>query len=275
MEPNFVLYVSSFSWTDIVQDPVWKHRRNRHDQSNPNFDYEAWKRKHMNFADEAVPRWIDEVKRAYGQLSTKYACVGWVFDFLYFDDQHFNPKPGMIFRYCFGAPYVCNALAKENVTAGAFAHPAFLKEHHFTEIKSECIYLCLQKRIHWCWSWGKEPLFLSCAEEDHTFDSKSRVTALNILQSEHKKYHLQLFSGVEHGFALRGDMKNPYEREYKIPWNAYDCHIPRSTKLKFQRIREGAEFARHRPVVWLLVIAVVLLINWRLLDLNMKFNVFN
>lgn len=41
------------------------------------------------------------------------------------------------FRYCFGAPYVCNELAGNTVTAGAFAHPAFLKEHHFFNLKSE------------------------------------------------------------------------------------------------------------------------------------------
>lgn len=39
-------------------------------------------------------------------------------------------------RYCFGAPYVCDELAGETVTAGAFAHPAFLKEHHFFNLKS-------------------------------------------------------------------------------------------------------------------------------------------
>ena len=32
----------------------------------------------MSFADEATPRWVDEVKRTYGQASTKYACVGYV-----------------------------------------------------------------------------------------------------------------------------------------------------------------------------------------------------
>lgn len=37
--------------------------------------------------------------------------------------------------------------------------------------------------------------------------------AMDILQSRKKTYHLQLFSGVEHGFALRGNMDNPYERE--------------------------------------------------------------
>lgn len=59
----------------------------------------------------------------------------------------------------------------------------------------------------------EEPLFLSCAEVDHTFDSHSRQRALEILQTEKKPYHLQLFSGVEHGFALRGDLENPYERQ--------------------------------------------------------------
>jgi hypothetical protein len=72
--PHFLFFTS----TTLIdcKDPVWKHRRDRHDRSNPDFDYEAWKRKHMAFADEAVPRWVDEVKRSYGQASTKYACVG-------------------------------------------------------------------------------------------------------------------------------------------------------------------------------------------------------
>lgn len=39
-------------------------------------------------------------------------------------------------RYCFGAPYVCDQLADGGVcTAGAFAHPAFLKETHFRNLK--------------------------------------------------------------------------------------------------------------------------------------------
>lgn len=59
-----------------IQDPVWKHRKNRHDHSNPNFDYEAWKKKHMAFAGEHVPGWIEEVKKEYGKPNTKYACVG-------------------------------------------------------------------------------------------------------------------------------------------------------------------------------------------------------
>jgi len=57
-----------------------------------------------------------------------------------------------------------------------------------------------------------EPLFLSCSEIDHTFDVPSRRKALDILQKEKKVFHYQLFSGVEHGFALRGDPEDRYQR---------------------------------------------------------------
>jgi hypothetical protein len=32
---------------------------------------------------------------------------------------------------------VCNELKGDTVTAGAFAHPAFLKENHFHDLKSK------------------------------------------------------------------------------------------------------------------------------------------
>ncbi|OAP59512.1 hypothetical protein AYL99_06810 [Fonsecaea erecta] len=153
-------------------DPVWKHRKGRDDPA-PGFDYEAWKKKHIAFADEAVPGWVEAVKAKFGTPTTKFACVG----------------------YCFGAPYVCNELARDICTAGAFAHPAFLKETHFRQLK--------------------KPLFLSCAETDHTFGTDARNEAIKILQEDKKPYNLQLFSGVEHGFALRCNLDNPYERYAK------------------------------------------------------------
>ncbi|KAJ0116590.1 hypothetical protein J7T55_009740 [Diaporthe amygdali] len=135
-------------------DPVWKHRKDRHDTTtDPSFDYEAWKQKHQKFAAEAVPRWVDAVKAKYGTSGTRYACVG----------------------YCFGAPYVCDQLSDNGICiAGAFAHPAFLKEDHFRNLK-----------------------------------------AVDILIEDKRQYHVQLFSGVEHGFALRGNQNDPYERWVK------------------------------------------------------------
>ncbi|KAF2107786.1 hypothetical protein BDV96DRAFT_557408 [Lophiotrema nucula] len=181
MFPNGLLVMDDFADAGYLVlgldyfrgDPVWKHRKNRNDHSNPDFDYEAWKHKHTTFANEAVPRWVKTVSDRYKDGKTKFACVG----------------------YCFGAPYVCDELAKETVTVGAFAHPAFLKEHHFRNVK--------------------KPLYLSCSEIDHTFDVPSRRRALDILQEGKKTYHHQVFSGVEHGFALRGDPNDPYQRKIR------------------------------------------------------------
>ena len=36
------------------------------------------------------------------------------------------------------------------------------------------------------------------------------------MQSGNKQYHLQLFSGVQHGFALRGNVDDPYERKSRL-----------------------------------------------------------
>jgi len=55
-------------------------------------------------------------------------------------------------------------------------------------------------------------LFLSCAETDHTFGAEERNKAIDILIEDKKKYQLQLFCGVDHGFALRGNMEDAYER---------------------------------------------------------------
>ena len=33
------------------------------------------------------------------------------------------------------------------------------------------------------------------------------------MQAEKKQFQVQLFQGVEHGFALRGDISNAYERK--------------------------------------------------------------
>lgn len=143
------------------------------------FDFEAWLAKHTDFAVDHVPGWVEAVKSKYGKESTKYACVG----------------------YCFGAPYVMTSISPDMkgssssaplCDVGAFAHPAFLKEHHFAAIE--------------------RPLFFSCAEQDFTFSTEARNKAIDMLIAAKKPYHLQLFSGVEHGFALRCDLSKPYER---------------------------------------------------------------
>ncbi|KAH8754332.1 dienelactone hydrolase [Diaporthe sp. PMI_573] len=151
-------------------DPLSKYRQSMSDPPPEGFDHAAWRVKHWDFASENVPKWFDAVRVKYGDETTKYACTG----------------------YCFGAPFVCDLLAGDNISAGAFAHPTALKEEHFLKLR--------------------HPLLLSCAENDHAFDTGSRRKAVDILQREEKKYHLQLFRGAAHGFAVRGDPDDPYQR---------------------------------------------------------------
>jgi len=87
--------------------------------------------------------------------------------------------------YCFGGPFALELATTNDVVAAAFAHPAFLNEDHFKQIT--------------------KPLLLSCAETDHTFPKESRRRAEDILEEVKATYHVQIFSGVAHGFGTRGD----------------------------------------------------------------------
>ncbi|KAF8999601.1 dienelactone hydrolase [Cyathus striatus] len=113
-------------------------------------------------ADKVFPGWVDAVKAKYGE-EKDYFVVG----------------------YCFGAPFVCDLASTDQISAGAFVHPALLTETHFTNLK--------------------QPLLLSCAEIDHTFPAPLRHRAEDLLIEHKKTFHLQLFSGVQHGFGTRGD----------------------------------------------------------------------
>ncbi|KAL6303979.1 Alpha/Beta hydrolase protein [Sparassis latifolia] len=93
------------------------------------------------------------------------------------------------YGYCFGAPFVMDCVASDWISAGALAHPAFLDEPHFRR--------------------AKKPLLLSCAEVDHTFPAMNRRRAVDILVENKAKYHVQVFSGVARGFALRGNVNDP------------------------------------------------------------------
>ncbi|EGP85734.1 uncharacterized protein MYCGRDRAFT_74155 [Zymoseptoria tritici IPO323] len=156
-------------------DPVYKHSTNPTDPSaNPDFDFGAWLAKHQAFSDPFVPKWVEEVKQKYGKSGAKFACTG----------------------YCYGAPYVMEQLSEKGIcTAGAFAHPAFLKESHFENLT--------------------KPLFLSCSEIDQTFPKEFRRRAVDIMDEKKYVYHVQLFQGVSHGFALRGDMEDPVQKYAK------------------------------------------------------------
>lgn len=65
--------------------------------------------------------------------------------------------------------------------------------------------------------YSTDPLLLSCAEKDHAFVAEARTNALAVLERDQKQYHMQLFQGVGHGFAVKGDPKDPYQSESLPP----------------------------------------------------------
>ncbi|TFK18714.1 hypothetical protein FA15DRAFT_728915 [Coprinopsis marcescibilis] len=132
----------------------------------------AWIEQGRQQADEALPRWLKGVKQIYGP-NAKYSTVG----------------------YCFGAPYTMDLGAMNEVVAiiytcifqimptrfstpsDAMAHPAFLTEDHVTQL----------------------------TKNDWTFPPENLTCAADLLRETEKSYHIQIFSGTEHGFATCAD----------------------------------------------------------------------
>lgn len=92
--------------------------------------------------------------------------------------------------YCFGAKYVIRQLSADGlIDAGAIAHPSFVGIEEVAEIK--------------------KPLLISAAETDSIFPAELRRQTEDKLVEIGARYQLTLFSGVAHGYAVRGDMSDP------------------------------------------------------------------
>ncbi|KAF5311524.1 hypothetical protein D9611_011551 [Ephemerocybe angulata] len=144
-------------------DAITQHVYENFQSFDPNFVLATWVAKSRAQAEAALPAWIEAIRQRYG-AAAKINAVG----------------------YCFGAPYVFEAAANEQVLAGAFAHPSDVTVDHFTQIK--------------------KPLLLSTAELDTSFTKPKLIRATDILAANKAMYHVQTFSGVSHGFATRGNM---------------------------------------------------------------------
>jgi dienelactone hydrolase len=59
-------------------------------------------------------------------------------------------------------------------------------------------------------------------ETDSTFSLPARRRAEDILIAAKATYHIQVFSGVAHGFAVRGDPENENDRMYSRCFPLYD-----------------------------------------------------
>ncbi|KAH8699323.1 dienelactone hydrolase [Phaeosphaeriaceae sp. PMI808] len=154
----------------FLRDAVTKHSKTP--LNDPNFDFEAWKDKHLTRTEEVGAKWVKDVQTKYGRSGhTKFACVG----------------------YCWGARFVCTQLSNTGICkVGAVAHPSFIKESHVSGVNA--------------------PIFFSVPNTDALFAPKARRRTVDIMTSGEKPFNMQIFSNVGHGFATRANLSNPYER---------------------------------------------------------------
>lgn len=81
---------------------------------------------------------------------------------------------------------------KGGIDVGYMAHPSFVDDDELANISG--------------------PLSISAAETDSIFPAEKRHKSEVILQKAGHPYQIYLFSGVAHGFAVRGDPKKKMER---------------------------------------------------------------
>jgi dienelactone hydrolase len=92
--------------------------------------------------------------------------------------------------YCFGVKYIVRHLRPDQgkIEVGYVAHPSFVETEELQEIKG--------------------PLAISAAETDTIFPAEKRHESEEILKKTGQPSQINLYSGVEHGFAVRGDTNN-------------------------------------------------------------------
>ncbi|KAJ5509118.1 Sterol O-acyltransferase [Penicillium freii] len=91
--------------------------------------------------------------------------------------------------YCFGAKYAVRLLRPGLCDVAYVAHPSFVDAEELQAIQG--------------------PLSIAAAETDSIFPAPKRHESEDILAKTGQPYQINLFSGVEHGFAVRADITKP------------------------------------------------------------------
>jgi len=103
--------------------------------------------------------------------------------------KEYNPDSIYTVGYCFGARYVLQLLATDDVKAGAIAHPSGVTIEDVRAIT--------------------KPLFIAGAETDGAYTDELKKQTEVLLKEIKATYFTTLASGVSHGFAVKGDITDP------------------------------------------------------------------
>ncbi|KAB5576268.1 dienelactone hydrolase family protein [Coniochaeta sp. 2T2.1] len=93
--------------------------------------------------------------------------------------------------YCFGGKYVARFLRENKLDSGFTAHPSFMSVEELSGVE--------------------KPFAIAAAEHDTIFPQQNRIESENILSKSKQRFQINLYSGVSHGFGVRGDLSVPAE----------------------------------------------------------------
>lgn len=97
--------------------------------------------------------------------------------------------------YCFGGKYVCRYLKPGKLDAGFTAHPTMVEADELRGVEG--------------------PLRIAAAVRDFVFTTAKRHESEEILDKKEIPYQINMFSDVEHGFAVRCDLSKPRQKYAK------------------------------------------------------------
>ncbi|CAI7576197.1 unnamed protein product [Penicillium manginii] len=103
-----------------------------------------------------------------------------------------NVKKIAAVGYCFGGKYVTRYLKPGQIDVGYSAHPSFVTHEELGAIKG--------------------PFSIAAAETDSIFTTQLRHESEETLIKAGQPWQINLFSGVSHGFAVRGDLNNKTQK---------------------------------------------------------------
>lgn len=136
--------------------------------------------------------------------------------------------------YCFGAPYALNLGATDFLAASmcpkpygppplwcSSVHPQLrspipLSSMNHTSRKSKVVTSSFKYQSTLTRHKIQAPVLISCAEDDFAFPVEARHRAESILTKNKSQFHIQVFSGVSHGFASKGDPEDPAACECRL-----------------------------------------------------------
>ena len=112
--------------------------------------------------------------------------------------------------YCFGGKYVARFLAKgKGVDVGFTAHPSFVDEAELRGMTGPLSIAAAEKLRKPEKTW-KNAVTNNIADTDTIFPEDKRHESERIRKDMGSiPYQMVLYSGVEHGFAVRGDLNKP------------------------------------------------------------------